>query len=307
MGGNLSSYVPARDIPSLAGKVILITGGNTGIGKQMALDLSIHNPAQIWIAARNQKTGHATVEEIKSKAPDVSVHFLKLDLSSFASIKDAASTFLASATRLDVLTLNAGLMGGQLGKTKEGYEVQFGTMHVGHALLFKLLTPILLKTAEGPPRADVRVISVSSEGHKYVPKVGIVFESLKTDGAGLKATDRYGQCKLANVVFAMEVAKRYPQLTTVSLYPGTVKTELFSNSSGSLMIRFIQFMVQFFGLSIEDGAKSQLWAATAEGVVNGQYYDPVGIPDKASALAKSDDLGKKLWEWTEKELEGQSI
>lgn len=307
MGGNLSSYVPSRDIPSLAGKVFLITGGNAGIGKQMALDLSLHKPSQIWIAARNAKTGQAAVDEIKAKAPGVAVHFLQIDLTSFESIKNATRTFLASATRLDVLTLNAGLMGGTLGKTKEGYEVQFGTMHLGHALLFKLLTPILLKTAEGPPKADVRVLSISSEGHKYVPKGGIVFESLKTDGAGLKATDRYGQCKLANAVFGMEVAKRYPQLTTVSLYPGTVKTELFSNSSGSWTIAFIQFMVQFFGLSIEDGAKSQLWAATAEGVVNGQYYDPVGIPDKASALAKSPELGQKLWDWTEKALEGQTL
>ena len=306
MVGN-HSYVPAKDVPSLAGKVFLITGGNTGIGKQMALDLSIHGPAQIWIAGRNSETGSTTVGELRAKAPSISVHFLKLDLTSFESIKDAARTFLASSTRLDVLVLNAGIMGGPTTTTKDGYEMQFGTNHVGHALLFKLLAPVLLKTAAGPPKGDVRVISVSSEGHKYVPKVGIVFDSLKTDGSSLKATDRYGQSKLANVIYAREIAKRYPQFTSVSLYPGTVKTDLFSNPSGSWMIRFLQFLVQFIGVSVEEGAKNQLWAATAEGVKSGEYYDPVAVPDKASALAKSDELGKKLWEWTEEELAGQTI
>lgn len=101
MGGN--SFDPARDIPSLDGKVILITGGNIGIGKQSALDLSKHNPAQLWIAARNAKTGNETVDEIKAATPGAKVRFLEMDLASFESIKKAVKTFQESSPRLDIL------------------------------------------------------------------------------------------------------------------------------------------------------------------------------------------------------------
>lgn len=101
MGG--ISFDPAKDIPSLDGKVILITGGNIGIGKQSALKLSEHNPAQLWIAARNAKTGNATVDEIKTATPGANVRFLEMDLGSFESIKKAVKAFQESVSRLDIL------------------------------------------------------------------------------------------------------------------------------------------------------------------------------------------------------------
>lgn len=127
-GGNTSPYNPARDIPSLSGKVILITGANSGIGKQTATELSKHNPAQVWVGARNVQAGNDAVSEIKAVAsPGTIVKFLQMDLASLSSVKTAARTFTEEAERLDVLMLNAGMMGGQPGVTEDGYERQFGT------------------------------------------------------------------------------------------------------------------------------------------------------------------------------------
>ncbi len=104
------AYNPSTEIPSLAGKVFLITGANTGIGKHTALELSKHNPAQIWIAARTPITGKEVVAEIKKTAPAVDARFVELDLTSFESVKGAARTVVDGAERLDVLVLNAGIV-----------------------------------------------------------------------------------------------------------------------------------------------------------------------------------------------------
>jgi len=107
----LHAYDPLREIPHLEGKVILITGGNIGLGKQSALDLSKHNPAEIWLAARNSQKADAAIAELRSHSHDVSVRFLQLDLASFESVKSAAQTFITAVSRLDILLLNAGVMG----------------------------------------------------------------------------------------------------------------------------------------------------------------------------------------------------
>jgi retinol dehydrogenase-12 len=136
-----NKFDPKRSIPSLTGKVILITGGNIGLGKASALALCTHNPAQLWITARNPTTGETAVSEIRALAPKtVSVKLLELDLTSFTSIKTAAKRFTREVGgRLDVLMLNAGIMGGDPGVTKEGYGKQFGTNHIGHVSINKSL------------------------------------------------------------------------------------------------------------------------------------------------------------------------
>lgn len=223
------SFNPAKDIPSLKGKVILITGGNTGLGKQTATDLAKHNPSGLWIAGRNTETGNATAEEIKKASPGVPVHFLYLDLSSFKSIKAAAKTFLTSEVRLDLYYMNAGIMGGPHVTTEDGYERQFGTNHMGHALLFKLLKPLLLKTAASG--SDVRTVSLSSAGHRFGKKV-LLLDSMKSTAENLSPTDKYCHSKLANLVYARALAKQFPQITSVSVYPGDIRTGLFSTNGG---------------------------------------------------------------------------
>ena len=302
-------FDPAAEIPPLAGKVILVTGANTGLGKQTALELVRHAPAHIWMGSRDATKGAAAVADVKAQASaaGVQVSLLELDLASFASIKSAAERFRAEEGRLDVLYLNAGVFGIPKGVTKEGYEIRWGINHVGHALLLKLLTPLLAQTAAAG--ADVRVISITSHGYKYTDPRGILFEHLQgatTDS--VTPVQGYTQSKLANVLYAQEFARRHPQFTTVSVTPGDVETELFRRKPGDDQIRHMQEQVAplHWG-SLEDGVKNQLWAAVAGGVESGRYYEPVGVAGQEVGLAKDREMAAKLWEWTQKEVDSHDI
>ncbi|RYP18677.1 hypothetical protein DL765_003812 [Monosporascus sp. GIB2] len=297
------TFNPATDIPSLEGKVILITGANSGLGKQSALELAKHNPAQIWMAARSLEKGNEAVADVKRKVPDAAITFLELDLSSFASIKSAAKKVLSTSPRLDILMLNAGLMGCPPKLTNEGYEIQMGTNHVGHALLLKLLMPLLVATASSHP---VRVVSLASSAWKYAGPEKIQLETLKSL-EGVTPVNRYVQSKIANMLYAQEFAKHHPQLTIVSVDPGEVATQLFSREPGDEQMVYLQTEVAPKQVRpVEEGVKNQLWAATADEVKSGLHYAPVGVVE-AYGLVLDTELAKKLWEWTQKELEGQEI
>ncbi|KAH8883794.1 NAD(P)-binding protein [Thozetella sp. PMI_491] len=302
------SFNPAKDIPSLAGKVILITGANSGLGKHSALELAKHGPAQLWLAARSLEKGTAAAADIQKQSPDVSVSPLQLDLASFDSIKAAAKQFLAATTRLDILFLNAGIMGAPPSLTQDGYEVHMGTNHVGHALLLKLLTPRLIDTAAAGN--DVRVLSIASVGYKFNKPEGIRFTELKnarTDDEGLTVVQRYMQSKLANLLYAREFARRHPQFKTVSVDPGPVATALFTREAGDEQMRHLQEKVAPVKTGpVEEGVKNHLWAATAAEVLSGTYYEPIGL-DAAEGMGKDERMAAKLWEWTEKELDGHDI
>lgn len=211
--------------------------------------------------------------------------------------------------RLDRLFLNAGIMAGPAGVTEQGYELQFGTNHMGHALLTKLLLPTLLKTA-AEPGADVRVVALSSVGHAATPWGGINFAGLKTPMSSMlpSATwTRYGQSKLANILFAKELARRNPSITAVAVHPGVVATELFRSTLPAALGGVMNWAKGTFFKRVEEGAQNQLWAGCGEGVVSGEYYMPVGIPGQCSRTANDAALAKKLWEWTEKELEAYTL
>ncbi|KAK1765024.1 hypothetical protein QBC33DRAFT_545526 [Phialemonium atrogriseum] len=178
-----------KDIPPLNGKVILVMGGNIGLGKQCVLEFARHNPHQIQLASRNLDKAKAAADEIRAQVPDAPIKILELDLTSFDSVKRAASTVLSASSRLDILMLNAGIMAIPPGLTSSGYELQFGTNHMGHALLTKLLLPLLTNTAAAD--ADVRVVSLSSHGHVYLPRGGFRFDSLRTTADSMGAYWRY--------------------------------------------------------------------------------------------------------------------
>lgn len=304
------TFTPATDIPSLARKVILVTGGNAGLGKQAILDFSRYGkPAKIFLAARSAEKAQASIREIQQVVPDAPVTFLQLDLTSFESIRAAARSFLSQSDRLDILMLNAGVMAMPAGQTKEGYEIQFGTNHVGHALLAKLLLPALRKTA-ALPGSDVRVVVLSSAGLGLAPSGGFDPEVVKTDGSSMATWTRYGMSKLANALFARELARREPELTVVAVHPGGVDTNLFDafGSSGVLQ-RMLRPLLGLFMATVQDGAKNQVWASVSDKVKSGEYYMPVGIVGwgRGTAKARNDELALKVWEWTEGELKGQEV
>lgn len=305
MFGIRGSFDPEKDIAPLTGKVILVTGGNQGIGRRTVLNLAKHGPAEIWIAARSASASQDAIEEVQKAAPGVVVRFLKLDLTDFDSIKDASRSFSRSVSRLDILIENAGLMGGPAAVTKQGHEITLGTNHVGHALLVKLLLPLLTKTSELPD-ADVRVVILSSRGHAHGP--GLVFDSFKQQNSSVSIIYRYTQSKLANVVYARSLAKHYPQFTTVSINPGDVNTNLYNRGYLGLMMNIISTLaLRFIALDVDDGAKNSLWAATAKEVRSGEYYEPVGIGGEASKASQDDGLAERLWDWTQRELAGHDI
>jgi retinol dehydrogenase-12 len=189
-------------------------------------------------------------------------------------------------------------MGGPPGVTHEGYELAFGTNHVGHALLFHLLTLLLARTAEASGTKP-RVVSVSSRGHAVqVPSRGIEFPTLKSAQVELSGVLRYTQSKLANVVYAREIARRYPSLLSVAIHPEDVATQLFSKGAqgGGPEIEYLARQVApRLGVSLEEGVKNGLWALTAQDVETGRYYEPVGVLGKGSVLSRDRELGERLW------------
>ena len=190
------------------------------------------------------------------------------------------------------------------GLTKDGYEIQFGTNHLGHALLIKLLLPTMLHTAE-QPGADVRIVSNTSLGFKGHPKNGIDFPNLRTtqETPLIGQWIRYGQSKLANILYASELARRYPQITSTSIHPGVINTGLVSDLG--LANRALVWATTWWKtVSVEEGAKNQLWVATAEKrkITNGGFYEPVGIPGGHDQCSNDPKLAGELWEWTQKEL-----
>ncbi|KAL6401172.1 hypothetical protein AUP68_16898 [Ilyonectria robusta] len=304
-----ASFNPTRDIPPLTGKVILVTGGNSGLGKQSILELAKHRPSQIWLAARSADKANEAVAEIKKEVVDVSIKALQLDLASLSSVRNAANVFCQESGRLDILLLNAGIMAHPAALTEDGYEIQFGTNHVGHALLTKLLMPVLLLTAQEQPDSDVRVVVLSSGGHAYAPVGGIQFDTLKSKAENMAGLTRYGQSKLAGIFFAQELARRYPQFTAVSVHPGLVNTNLANKMERENLLLGIvaKEVMPIAGSNAKEGARNQLWAATASGVESGEYYEPVGVAGKGSKYTKDHELAKRLWEWTENELKEYEV
>jgi NAD(P)-dependent dehydrogenase (short-subunit alcohol dehydrogenase family) len=298
------TFRPDTDIPDLSGKVILVTGGNIGLGRETILQLSKHNPAHIYLAARSKAKAENAIEELRKAVPDgAPISFLHLDLSSFESIKAAAETFLTDSSRLDILINNAGVMALPEGLTTEGYEIQFGTNHVGHALFTQLLLPTLEETA-ALPSADVRVVFVSSALEASAPKNSYQFDKFKTAMPHISTWARYATSKLANIHYAYALARRYPRIKVMSLHPGVVYTNLTNSLSENYIISsIVKAGTYFFSVSVDKGARTPLWAATSPDAQSGVYYFAGAITGKGSRQSSDEKVQEDLWNWTQKELE----
>ena len=274
--------------------------GNNGIGAVSVRQLAKHG-AHVYLGARTPSKAYAAIEEVRKVVPDAHITFLEIDLASLQTVKRAADEFKASSDRLDILMNNAGVMALPASTTKDGYEIQFGTNHVGHALLTKLLMPTLERTVDRT--RDVRIVNVSSAGHNMPPKGGLVLKEATTDIASYNTWARYGQSKLANVLFTRGLARRYPAIRSIALHPGAVDTGLSLGFQASHpWLATLLRPVTVFLKTPQQGALTQLFAATSPEAKNGHYYVPTGVENSGSTLSQDTKLGDELWEWTEREF-----
>lgn len=228
------------DIPDLTGKVYLVTGANTGIGKEVAQILYSKN-AVVWMTARNPKKGANAVASIKKAHPSSNgrLELLHLDLSDLTTIKASAETFLAKEKRLDVLFNNAGVMFPPQGsKTAQGFELQLGTNCLGPFLFTQFLTPMLIATAKAASSGSVRVVWVASSATEHLnPSGGIDMDNLdyKRD---VFYPWKYGISKAGNYYHATEYARRYSDngIVSVSLNPGNLESDLDRNCNFAEML-----------------------------------------------------------------------
>lgn len=274
--------------------------GNNGLGAASVTQLAKHG-AHVYMGARTPSKAHAAIEKIRKDVPNANITFLELDLASLASVKKAADTLQASSDKLDILMNNAGVMALPASTTKEGYEIQFGTNHIGHALLTKLLLPTLQQTVERT--GDVRIVNVSSTGHQMPPRGGLVLKDATSDMASYSTWARYGQSKLANILFTRELARRYPAIKSTAVHPGPIDTGLkigFQESHPWLAIPLHPII--WFLKTPQEGSLTQLFAATSPEVKNGQYYIPTTKEDAGSKLSQDQNLAQELWDWTKSEL-----
>ncbi|KAJ5873429.1 uncharacterized protein N7473_013302 [Penicillium subrubescens] len=299
------NFSPKKDIPDLSNKVALVTGGNAGLGKETILQLAKHNPSKIFLGARSESKAVEAIKSIKSSVSNnVEIVWLPLDLTSTKSIRNAGEKFNSQSQRLDILILNAGVMSLPPGETEMGHEIQLGTNHTGHFLLTRILLPTLLKTAE-EPGSDVRVVSLSSVGHNLAPSFDTILDQTKLKQVNTNAC--YGASKAANILFAAELRRRYPSITSVSVHPGIILTDLYDPiNQSSPLIALGSKSLRLFGSSISQGACNQLWAAAGakkEDLVNGGYYVPVGNLKHHNRYSQSEEMGRRLWEWSEAEAQ----
>jgi NAD(P)-dependent dehydrogenase (short-subunit alcohol dehydrogenase family) len=215
-------------------------------------------------------------------------------------VSSTASSLLTTLPHLDILVCNAGIMALPPSLSPDGYEIQFATNHLGHALLIKKLLPLLRKSE------DPRVILVSSESFRGAPADGILFDTLKTpQDMPLGRFRRYAQSKLANLLYARELARRVPEVLSFSVTPGVVNTAMVRETSFlEKAVVYLTTRVQ----SVEEGTWNLLWAVGVEKdeVEGGAFYGPgIGVKNEMGTKTRRDDsAAENLWEWTEGELEG---
>jgi NAD(P)-dependent dehydrogenase (short-subunit alcohol dehydrogenase family) len=291
------------DIPDQAGRVAVITGANTGLGYETAAALAAKG-AHVVLAVRNLDKGKDAAALISKRNPGADVVLQELDLTSLDSIRAAAEQLRSDHDRIDLLINNAGVMWTPKSTTKDGFELQFGTNHLGHFAFTGLLLDRLL------PVAGSRIVTVSSIGHRI--RAAIHFDDLQWERSYNRVA-AYGQAKLANLLFTYELQRRLaPHGTTIAAaaHPGGSRTELSRNLPSPLRSVF-NVVEPLIAQDAAAGALPQLRAATDPGVHGGQYYGPDGLgemrghPKVVSSSAKSHEVEgqRRLWAVSE-ELTG---
>ncbi len=294
----------AEHMPDLSGKTLIVTGGNSGLGYEAALQFA-RKGAHVVLACRNFDKAGAAMDAITSAQPGASLEAMELDLASLASVRAFAKSFLDKHGGLDVLCNNAGVMALPLRRTADGFEMQFGTNHLGHFALTGLLLERLLETP------GARVVSMSSTMHRTGK---MHFDDLQWERRYSK-WGSYGQSKLANLLFCYELQRRLEakgtSLISMACHPGYAATNLQVTGprmqGSKLMERFTKLANRLFSQSAAMGALPMLYAATSPEVRGGDYIGPDGFgenwghPKKVGSTRRSRDLkaAARLWEVSE--------
>ncbi|CAG8474389.1 9417_t:CDS:2 [Diversispora eburnea] len=244
-----STNFTINDIPDLQGKIVIVTGANTGIGFITAQELARKN-AYVFVACRNQTKGEKAVDEIKRVTGNDKVEYLPLDLSSLKSVLKATELFLDRKLPLHILINNAGIMGTPFTLTEDGIQDQFGINHIASA--------------------PSRIVNITS----HVPKCGIDFEDINNPNA-YNTYSRYCQSKLANILFSLELNKR---LADKEVYVNSVHPEIFRNLKDSTGF-MVKLITRLFVTPVENGAMTSLYCATSPEIfeknLRGKYFEPV--------------------------------
>ncbi len=272
----------------LAGRVALITGANTGIGRVTARELALRG-MQVFLACRSQEKTQPVLDEIAQRSGgSARAEFLPLDLGDLDSVRHCAQQFLARDLPLHLLINNAGLAG-QSGMTASGFELAFGTNHVGHFLLTRLLTERLKASA------PARLVVVASKAHRHLTTIDFsVLRQPTKSFAGLK---EYSVSKLANILFASEFSRRHigTGVHAYALHPGVVASEVWRGVPDP-----IARLLKLFMTGTEEGAATTLYCATSPDCAqqNGLYYDQCR-PVMPSLAARDGQLADRLWRESE--------
>ncbi|CAH0027954.1 unnamed protein product [Clonostachys rhizophaga] len=316
---NFSQFFPPKptfteaNILDLKDKVYLVTGANTGVGKDVARILYSKN-AKVWIAARSEEKTNKAIEEIKKSSPDSkgSLSFHHLDLADLNSVKKSAEQFIASESKLHVLFSNAGVQSPDAdGKTAQGHEIHVGVNCLGTFLFTKLLTPLLANTAKAADPGTVRVVWVSSFVDLVADKrTGLPLDKMDFLKIG-SPLDRYAYSKVGNYLHAVEYARRHKEdgIICVPLNPGNLASDLYRDQAG-----IFKFFVGLIVHPVINGAYTELFAGLTPKISlqnTGAWVIPFA---RLSAIRKDledvlkteeqggTDAARKWWTWSEEQV-----
>jgi NAD(P)-dependent dehydrogenase (short-subunit alcohol dehydrogenase family) len=294
----------AVDVPDQDGRVAVVTGANTGIGFETAEVLAARG-ATVVLACRDPGRTAGAVARIGAAVPGAALDTVQVDLASLASVRAAAGQLRSRYPRLDLLINNAGLMMPPYGRTTDGFELQFGTNHLGHFALTGLLLDRLLAVPGS------RIVTVSSKAHG---RGRINLADLQFEHGGYRRMAAYGQSKLANLMFTYELQRRLAAAgaptIAVAAHPGGSRTELMRNSPFVIRVGVRNWSRPFTSRLLQDppmGALPVLRAATDPAVRGGEYYGPggwgelTGHPVRVSSTGRSHDVETQHRLWTESE------
>jgi NAD(P)-dependent dehydrogenase (short-subunit alcohol dehydrogenase family) len=273
---------------SLQGRVALVTGANTGIGKVTARELALRG-AHVFIACRSRERTEPVLAEIRAAAPQAQVEALALDLGDFDSVRACAAEFLGRGLPLHLLINNGGMSPHRGQMSASGFELAFGVNHMGHFLLTALLLDRLRQSAPS------RIVTVASEAHRAAK--GIDWDAVRKPTASKTGLAEYSRSKLANVLFSAELGRRLAGsgVTTYALHPGVVATDVWRGVPAPL-----RALIKLFMITPERGAQTTLHCATSAeaGRDSGLYYEKSKIK-APSDVAQDAALAGELWQHSE--------